>query len=117
VQIAATSVMMTSPCFSVGTFAHRVDGEIVGLQLLAFAQLDQLNIVGLADLLQHPQRNGRARRRGVIEREIGHENSCGRKDGRFEASIRDFARRNYEGRPRHFEGSASALAIRFGSLY
>ena len=34
-----------------------------------------MDVVGLAELFEHPQHDGRARRRSVIERERGHEAS------------------------------------------
>ena len=51
---------------------HRIDREIVGLALLAFHQAQEMEVVGFADLLQHPAGNRRARRCGMIKCQLGH---------------------------------------------
>src|SRR5690606_17135118 len=53
-------------------FPHRIDRQILRLQVLAFFEAHQMNIVRLPQLLEHPKHDGRPRRAGVIKREIGH---------------------------------------------
>ena len=65
--------------------AHGVDGQKLGLAVLALLEADELDVVGLAQLLQHPVHDRGARRGGVIECELGH-------DG-LSLAIRRYARR------------------------
>ncbi len=51
---------------------HRIDRQILRLQVLAFLEAHEMNIVRLPQLLEHPKHDGRPRRAGVIKREIGH---------------------------------------------
>src|SRR5262249_27977989 len=52
--------------------AHRVDREIVRGSVLALAQTQETDVVRFADFFQHPARDRRTRRRGVIKRKLRH---------------------------------------------
>ena len=52
--------------------AHRIDREIIRRAVVAFVQAEQVNVIRLADLLEHPSRDRRARRGGVIKRKLRH---------------------------------------------
>jgi hypothetical protein len=51
----------------------RIDGEVLGLLLVALGELEQVDVIRLAHLLQHPAHGDGARRHGVIEQQIGHD--------------------------------------------
>src|SRR5262249_39338286 len=44
-----------------------------GRAVVAALQAQQMDVVGLAHFLQHPAHDGGARRRGVVERQLGHD--------------------------------------------
>ncbi len=51
---------------------HRIDREIIGLAVVAVLQSQEMDVIGLADLLEHPERDRGTGGRGVVEREVGH---------------------------------------------
>src|SRR5438874_2437933 len=53
-------------------FAHRVHREVIRPAVLALAQAQQMDVVRLTDLLQHPARDRGARWGGMIERKLRH---------------------------------------------
>jgi hypothetical protein len=53
--------------------AHRIDREIGRLAIGASLHAEQMDVIRLADFLEHPQRDGGARRRDVIKCEVCHE--------------------------------------------
>ncbi len=55
-----------------GHLAHWIDREKIRFAVVAVAQAQQMDIVGLADLLQHPSGDRRARGRGVVELSLIH---------------------------------------------
>ena len=52
--------------------AHRIDRKKFGCAVVTFVQAEQMNVIRFADFLEHPSRDRRARRGGVIERKLRH---------------------------------------------
>ena len=70
--MAAASVMTVSPCLSAGSLPIGLMARRLRLPVLSLLEADELDLVRLAQLLQHPMHNRRARRRRVVQRDPGH---------------------------------------------